>query len=49
MAAAYKGVLKHCNSYGLRQKLNDIYKEAMEKPHSTESGAMRPAPGKEEI
>ena len=26
VVASYKGVLKHCNSYGLRTKLNAIYK-----------------------
>ena len=25
VAASYNGVLQHCNSYGLRRKLNDIY------------------------
>jgi len=34
VTAAYKGVLQHCNSYGLRQKLNSIYKEAMAKVKS---------------
>jgi retron-type reverse transcriptase len=27
VAASYKGVLEHCNSYGLRQKLNQIYSQ----------------------
>lgn len=27
-AASYNGVLEHCNSYGLRQKLNKIYTKA---------------------
>lgn len=30
VAASYKGVMSHCNSYGLRQRLNETYKEAME-------------------
>lgn len=34
VAAAYSGVLSHCNSYGLRQKLNKVYKEAMNGLHS---------------
>lgn len=25
VAASYNGILEHCNSYGLRRKLNDIY------------------------
>jgi len=31
VAASYKGVMSHCNSHGLRQRLNRIYKEAMER------------------
>lgn len=27
VAASYNGILGHCNSYGLRNKLNDIYNE----------------------
>lgn len=27
-AASYKGMLQHCNSYGLRRKLNEIYQKA---------------------
>ncbi len=26
--ASYKGILKHCNSYGLRQELNRLYKQS---------------------
>ena len=28
VAASYKGVLQHCNSYGMRTKLNAIYKKS---------------------
>ena len=28
VAASYKGVLQHCNSYGMRTKLNAIYKNS---------------------
>ncbi|MCC8079515.1 MAG: hypothetical protein LIO57_05595, partial [Oscillospiraceae bacterium] len=30
VAASYGGVLKHCDSYGLRTKLNAIYTEKVE-------------------
>lgn len=42
-AASYNGVLRHCNSYGLKQKLNEIYfqynyqpQEAPAEPETTE-------------
>lgn len=44
VAASYNGILEHCNSYGLRRKLNEIYfhysyapLERKEKPTSRES------------
>lgn len=45
-AASYNGVLQHCNSYGLKQKLNEIYfqynyqpQEAPAEPETTERAA----------
>lgn len=45
-AASYNGVLQHCNSYGLKQKLNEIYfqynyqpQEAPAEPETTEQAA----------
>jgi RNA-directed DNA polymerase len=45
--ASYRGVLSHCNSHGLRQRLNRIYKEAMERLREADD-ADRQSIGKEE-
>jgi len=45
--ASYRGVLSHCNSHGLRQRLNRIYKEAMERLQDAD-GAKEQSIGKEE-
>lgn len=36
---SYKGVLKHCNSYGLRKKLNQIYARLMASEKATEASS----------
>lgn len=38
VAASYKGVLQHCNSYGLRSKLNSIYKNHDKGGYEHENG-----------
>lgn len=37
-AASYNGVLQHCNSYGLRRKLNEIYNEYAYAKGGSENG-----------
>lgn len=44
VAASYKGVMSHCNSYGLRQKLNKTYKEAMGRLQDANGAAAQPDP-----
>ena len=44
VAASYKGVMSHCNSYGLRQRLNETYKEAMGKLQDANGAATQPEP-----
>lgn len=38
VAASYNGVLQHCNSYGLRNKLNAIYEEYAYRKGGNDSG-----------
>ena len=44
VAASYKGVMSHCNSYGLRQRLNKIYKEAMGRLQDANGAETQPEP-----
>jgi hypothetical protein len=44
VTASYKGVMSHCNSYGLRQRLNKTYKEAMERLHDANGAAKQSEP-----
>lgn len=37
-AASYKGVLEHCNSYGLRRRLNEIYSQYNHRQAEPENG-----------
>ena len=47
-AASYNGVLRHCNSYGLKQKLNDIYFQYNYQPQETPAEPERTAQAAEE-
>ncbi|NCC67085.1 MAG: RNA-dependent DNA polymerase [Clostridia bacterium] len=44
VAASYKGVMSHCNSYGLRQRLNQTYKEAMGRLQTVNGAVKQPEP-----
>lgn len=44
VVASYRGVLGHCNSYGLRQRLNKTYKEAMGRLQTANGPETQPEP-----
>lgn len=46
-AASYRGVMKHCNSFGLRRKLNAIYLQ-YNYPEEKAKATPKPAPRQEE-